>query len=151
MDIESLVNVLAFYMKRNPELIITIENPVGLLRHHPTEQLFYKVLGLSRVTISYCMFSTQIEEYPIKNTDLWTNSSRLLSEFKDGKFHCQKDTCGCKANHIKVQDMPDRCSSYPRQMCRYISTLLRKLTNYSVFELSNLSFPQSTLSSYFRS
>ena len=43
MDIESLVNVLAFYMKRNPKLIIIIENPMGLLRHHPVVQLFSKV------------------------------------------------------------------------------------------------------------
>jgi hypothetical protein len=143
-DIESLVNVLAFYLRRNPELIITIENPVGLLRHHPVEQLFYKVLGLSLVTISYCMFSTQCEEYPSKNTDLWTNSSRLLSEFGDKKFLCRKENCGCKANHIKVQDMPDRCSSYPREVCRRISALLRKNTKKSDFELSKL-FPIDSL------
>jgi hypothetical protein len=106
---------------------------MGLLRHHPVVQLFSKV---SRVTISYCMFSTQIEKYPTKNTDLWTNSSRLLCEFQDGKFRCQKDTCGCTTNHIKVQDMPDRCSSYPKDMCRRISLLLRKSTNNSVSDLS---------------
>lgn len=105
MDIESLVNVFAFYMKRNPELIITIENPVGLLCHHPVDQLFYKVIGLSGVTISYCMFSTQNEQYPVKNTDLWTNSSSLLSEFKDAssvvrKIHADARQIISKFNQI---------------------------------------------------
>ena len=30
-DIESLVNILAFFQKLNPQLLIVIENPVGYL------------------------------------------------------------------------------------------------------------------------
>ena len=38
-DIESLVNILSFYRAKHPNVVIVIENPAGLLHHHPVSQL----------------------------------------------------------------------------------------------------------------
>mmetsp|Transcript_18243 Transcript_18243/g.32943 ORF Transcript_18243/g.32943 Transcript_18243/m.32943 type:complete len:758 (-) Transcript_18243:365-2638(-) len=89
-DVESLVNILSYYRGRNPNLIMVIENPVGYLQHHPLSRLFEKVLGLTRLKISYCQFSRENDIYPQKDTHLWTNSSILIHQFGGREFECHK-------------------------------------------------------------
>lgn len=128
-DIESLVNILAYYKTLNHKLLIVIENPTGYLRHHPVSHLFETVLCLEMVTISYCKFSTSDKSFPQKDTDLWTNSKTLLSKFKGGMFQCTPSTpCLAKekSKHaVLVQDLKDRCSKYPSTVCSFIAPLLR--------------------------
>mmetsp|Transcript_16905 Transcript_16905/g.36475 ORF Transcript_16905/g.36475 Transcript_16905/m.36475 type:complete len:705 (+) Transcript_16905:176-2290(+) len=127
-DIESLINILSYYRQRNPELIMVIENPAGYLHHHPVSRLFHDILGLQRVKISYCQFSTKTNLYPQKDTHLWTNSPILIHQFDDKKFVCQQKGCkGLDADgkHIaQVQDLSDKCSAYPFPMCRFIAGVL---------------------------
>ena len=73
-DIEALVNILAYYRRRNERLVMIVENPEGYLQYHPVSGLFETVLGLKRVKISYCQFSSGSDVYPQKDTLLWTNS-----------------------------------------------------------------------------
>lgn len=125
----SRVNILAYYKSKNPNVIIVIENPMAYLRNHPVSSLFADVLGLTRVTISYCQFSTRDEMFPQKDTDLWTNSSVLVSKFGDGQFRCtpKKQCVVVDANgrhRVQAQDLPDKCSAYPSSMCRFIAGML---------------------------
>lgn len=122
------VNILAHYKTKNPNATIVVENPMAYLRKHPVSQLFSDILGLERVTISYCQFSTSSEMFPQKDTDLWTNSSIILSEFGDGKFRCRRTNCmvvDSKGKHkVRAQNMPDKCAAYPPPMCRFIASML---------------------------
>ena len=127
-DIESLVNILAFYKTLYSGVLLVIENPTGYLRSHPVSNLFSLVLGLEMVTISYCKFSTNDLYFPRKNTDLWTNSNALLSKFKDGQFRCTSGSL-CRAQKknkhiVSVQDLSDRCSKYPSTVCSLIAPML---------------------------
>ena len=127
-DIESLVNILAFYKTLYSQVLLVIENPTGYLRSHPVSKLFASVLDLEMVTISYCKFSTNELSFPRKNTDLWTNSKALLSKFKDGQFRCTPNS-PCQAQKknkhiVSVQDLSDRCSKYPSTVCSLIAPML---------------------------
>ena len=131
-DIESLVNIVAYYKKVSPHVQIVIENPEGYLKHHPVSKLFASILGLTELTISYCRFSTERDLFPRKHTNLWTNASTLISAFGDERFLCKKDDALCKGKGLKnkhiiqVQDLRDKCSAYPPPMCQFIAGLLRK-------------------------
>lgn len=135
-DIESMINILSYYQERNPTLIMVIENPEGYLRHHPVSKLFQRVLGLKRVKISYCQFSTNVDRYPQKDTHLWTNSDILLHQFGDGEFACQSGKhCkgkGLDGGHlVHTQDFPNRFSVYPAPMCKFIASVLSKYQFFS--------------------
>lgn len=130
-DIESLVNILAHYRGRNPNLVMVIENLEGYLAHHPVSSLFEKVLGLTCLKISYCRFSSENNPYPKKDTHLWTNSSILIQQFGGQQFECKKGK-SCKGmgpngkHKVQVQDFTNRFSAYPPPMCKFISGLLRE-------------------------
>ncbi|KAL9190132.1 hypothetical protein ACHAXT_007343 [Thalassiosira profunda] len=129
-DIESLVNILSYYRTKNSNVVIVIENPEGLLQHHPVSHLFETILGLRKLKISYCKFSTEDCKQPQKDTNLWTNSDLLQHQFDDGKFECKSSVfCAGKVpngdKHItKAQDRTDRFSEYPSEMCKLIAPLL---------------------------
>lgn len=130
-DIESLVNILSYYKTSNPHLIMVIENPEGYLKHHPVSTLFSTVLGLTEVTISYCRWSTETDKWPEKHTNLWTNSSLLISHFGGDRYKCKSDSIcfskGLDGRHtVLVQDLKDKCSAYPPRMCQFIAGQLCK-------------------------
>lgn len=87
-EIEDLIKVLEYYQRRNPVVLILIENPEGYLQKSKYSDQFIneKKLGLELVRVSYCKFAGGYEEekriiLPRKNTCLWTNSESLLFNF----------------------------------------------------------------------
>lgn len=70
-EIEDLVFICSWYKQQNEDLIICIENPKGYLQKHPVSEPFTSVLGLQRLRISYCKFSTPFSPLPRKNTIIW--------------------------------------------------------------------------------
>lgn len=119
---------LLWHLFSNPRLIIIIENPEGYLQLHPVSSLFKTVLCLDQMDISYCHFGDEENPCPRKNTILWTNSNMLKQVIGPGHLRCKKNCRGMTANGrehmVKVQDFPDRCSAYPKEMCSFLAQLL---------------------------
>ena len=63
------LEIIQYFLQRNPKLIFFIENPKGRLRHFPIMK------SLHRYTIDYCQYNeTECEGKKIKKpTDIWSN------------------------------------------------------------------------------
>jgi site-specific DNA-cytosine methylase len=62
------LDLVAYYLKINPKLIYTIENPRGMLRKMPF------MLSLPRVTVWYCRYGDK----RAKPTDIWSNNIKNI-------------------------------------------------------------------------
>jgi len=111
------IGLLKHYLKVNPSMKFTIENPRGILRTMP----FMK--GIDRVTVWYCRYGSKVA----KPTDIWSNNIRNLFN-PDGwnpRAKCYNGNKNC--HHIKaprgmktgVQGMNDAetRSVIPEKLC----------------------------------
>lgn len=63
--------ILTFFKKKNPRLIVVIENPRGLLAKMPLMHALEEEFPLRKAEVDYCQFGRDDK----KPTDLWTNVS----------------------------------------------------------------------------
>jgi hypothetical protein len=63
--------VLNFIQKKNPKVVIVIENPEANLQRMPIMKQICKELHLDKATVHYCAFGRSDK----KPTNLWTNVS----------------------------------------------------------------------------
>lgn len=125
-EIKDLVKICKHYRSRNPGVIITFENPDGLLQYHPVSKLFKTELDLKMIRLSYCKFRDGDAPMPRKNTLLWTNSESVQNLFKKERYLCRNDCTSmseCGRRHQEgVQDDPNRRAQYPAKLCSLLST-----------------------------
>ena len=136
-EISDVVRVCEYYQRRNPDAVICVENPDEVLPWNHVSESFHRVLGLEMVELSYCLFQPTDAAAaagelvaPRKDTNLWTNSRRLIDMFKDGLFLCQKSSTEmksyCGRRHIEgttVQSShADQC--YPEDLCKLWAKIL---------------------------
>ena len=130
-EIQDLVDILGHYRRRNPSVVICVENPDGYLQKHAVSKRFKTDLGLRELRLSYCNFREPVEgekATPRKNTILWTNAKKMQDVFRDDAFVCKNKCTGmtrCGRRHQQtVYDFVDNCSSYPKGVVEFWATLL---------------------------
>lgn len=108
-----VIGLIKHFLKINPNMIFTFENPRGMLRKMPFMQEF------KRHTVWYCQYGDD----RAKPTDIWTNSTTWVPrpECKNGNRNChhqpaprgsQTGTQGRKGSYDK--------SIIPEQLCTEI-------------------------------
>ena len=115
------LEIIAFYLKENPNLVWYIENPRGKMRKSPEWTNFNHV----RQTVSYCSYG----DSRMKPTDIWTNALNwqpkpLCKNYKydaDGNIidkHCHHESArrGAKTGTQGKKGSYDR-SKIPDKLC----------------------------------
>lgn len=128
-EIIDLVKICNFYRSRNPSVLLCIENPVGYLDKHPISDKFQNDLQLHKVKLSYCHFPVStLKPSPQKNTNLWTNSVKVIETFIDESYLCRND-CNAmdesgKKHLLGVCNFPNNHAAYPIKLCELWAKLL---------------------------
>lgn len=106
-----LIEIINYYLKRNPDLKFFIENPRGLMRKMLCMQ------GFSRHTVTYCQYG----DTRMKLTDIWTN----CTTWKPRPMCKNGDSChvaaprGAKTGTQGLKGSYDR-SRIPAKLCEEI-------------------------------
>lgn len=66
--VQKTIEIINYFLDKNPNLVFCIENPVGMLRKMP----FMK--PLHRVGVTYCSYG----DIRMKPTDIWSNNIRSI-------------------------------------------------------------------------
>ena len=125
------LKLVNYYLKLNPNLVFTIENPRGMMRKMP----FMK--GLPRATVWYCTYGDD----RAKPTDIWSNNIYSLfnqngwmpkSECHNGNKHCHHEAAprGSKTGTQGKKGSYER-SKIPDALCIEIlkAAMLKVKTN----------------------
>jgi len=111
------IEIIQFYLEKNPDLIWFIENPRGKMRKSP----MWKTIEHQRHTVTYCSYG----DSRMKPTDIWTNAYNWTP-----KTMCKNgDSChvsaprgsrtgtqGLKGNHER--------SKIPQELCEEIVSVM---------------------------
>ena len=111
------IEIIQFYLEKNPDLIWFIENPRGKMRKSP----MWKTIEHQRHTVTYCQYG----DTRMKPTDIWTNAYNWTP-----KTMCKNgDSChvsaprgsrtgtqGLKGNHER--------SKIPQELCEEIVSVM---------------------------
>jgi site-specific DNA-cytosine methylase len=117
------LNIVKFYMEKNPNLKFYMENPRGMMRKMPF------VKGLQRVTVWYCAYGDD----RAKPTDIWSNNIRSIfnpygwqprPECFNGNKHCQHEASPRGSNTTGTQGKKNAYnrSKIPTELCLEILT-----------------------------
>uniref|UniRef100_A0A7S4EG38 DNA (cytosine-5-)-methyltransferase n=1 Tax=Pseudo-nitzschia australis TaxID=44445 RepID=A0A7S4EG38_9STRA len=83
-----MMYIMKWAKKKNPHLIVVIENPQGQMQKLPMMIEFMKSFGLNKSIVDYCAF----ERPDKKPTNLWTNDFNLHARLSND-FRCTKGKC----------------------------------------------------------
>lgn len=125
---QHVLSLIDEWLKINPDMIFTIENPRGMLRHMPFMKKF------NRYTVWYCQYGDD----RAKPTDIWTNSKswKPRDECHNYKYdnngviinkHCHHESArrGAKTGTQGRKGSYDR-SKIPSELCIEILHSLNK-------------------------
>eukprot|EP00536_Pseudo-nitzschia_multiseries_P005631 jgi/Psemu1/190972/e_gw1.108.9.1 len=136
-----MMYIMKWAKKRNPHLIVVIENPTGQMQNLPMMIEFMSIFGLHKATVHYCAFG----RFDKKPTDLWTNDFNLHARLN--KFRCSKGTC---AYHNTPHPVGTRSHSHQFNAAAIPQKLAEEVAEYvnAKFVLDQISrLPKVSLSS----
>ncbi len=121
------MDIIKFYLEKNPDLIWYIENPRGKMRKAPQ----WKSMNHVRHTVSYCKYG----DVRMKPTDIWTNDFHwtpraMCKPFKYNKNgevinrHCHHEPSPRSTQQGGTQKLKDNFerSKIPSELCEVIMT-----------------------------
>ena len=130
-DLLHAVAWMLLMRRRNPHMVISIENPRATLRHHPLIGLVERPsaeggLGLMCGEVAYCCFDGDgSNPPPRKDTNLW-GDPELIGCLVDTCTGGWKYKCVCGVPHKNVrgtnhgEEREDLCA-YPLQLCHLLA------------------------------
>jgi hypothetical protein len=146
------LEIIAFYLEENPNLVWYIENPRGKMRKSPEWTNFHHV----RQTVSYCSYG----DSRMKPTDIWTNALNwkpkpLCKNYKYDAYgnvinrHCHHDLSqrGSTVRKLRAQGLDvnkggteslknnHERSKIPTKLCEEIVDNMQYETNIIIDEL----------------
>ena len=108
--LEKTLEIIEFYLEKNPNLIWYIENPRGKMRKAP----HFKEMNHIRHTLTYCQYG----DTRMKPTDIWTNDNKWIPKpmckngdpcHESAPRGSQTGTQGLKGNHNRSKIPNDLC------------------------------------------
>jgi len=113
------IEIIKFYLEKNPNLIWYVENPRGKMRKSPA----WNTLNHRRETVTFCQFETdkKREERRMKPTDVWTNDFKWIPRkmCKNGDLCHQSAPRGSQTGTQGLKNAYER-SKIPTDLCEAI-------------------------------
>lgn len=115
--LEKTLEIIAYYLKKNPNMIYFIENPRGKMRKMPQMEVHP-----FRHTVTYCQYG----DMRMKPTDIWTNSKTWVPKpmCKNGDPCHVSAPRGSRTGTQGIKGAYDR-SKLPKKLCKAIVRSLK--------------------------